>query len=130
MKEVGSASDRARPGIAPWLSVSDGPRAVEYYAAAFGAVVRYRLEDERGRTVVAQMAIGNADFWLGEDPEAAAGPGPIRLILTVGDPDQVFERAVRAGATAVAPVYEEHGWRVGRLADPFGHHWEVGKRLS
>ena len=35
--------------------------------------------------------------------------------------------AVEAGATEVAPVDEEHGWRMGRIADPFGHHWEVGR---
>ncbi len=54
----------------------------------------------------------------------------VRMILTVEDPDSVFERALAAGATAVAPIYEEHGWRIGRVADPFGHHWEIGKPLS
>jgi PhnB protein len=114
--------------LAPWLSVPDGPRALSWYADAFGAVDRYRLEDD-GRVVVARLAIGGADFWFGEDPSAGGG-GPIRLILTVDDPDPVFARAVAAGATEVSPVAEEHGWRVGRLADPFGHHWEVGTELG
>ncbi len=126
------APEHVTPSIAPWLSVSDGPSAVDYYKAAFGAVERYRLEDDARRVVVAQLAIGQADFWLQEDPGSSpgAGEGSIRMILTVEDPESVFRQAVAAGATEVAPVSEDHGWRIGRLADPFGHHWEVGKPLA
>lgn len=120
------------PNIAPWLAVTDGQRAVDYYKAAFGAEERYRHEDDAGRVAVAQLAIGDADFWLQEDEgaRARAGDGSIRMILTVEDPDAVFAQAVAAGATEVAAVYEGHGWRIGRLEDPFGHHWEVGKPLG
>jgi len=52
------------------------------------------------------------------------------MILTVADPDAVFERALIAGATEVFPVGEEHGWRLGRVADPFGLHWEIGYQLA
>jgi PhnB protein len=55
---------------------------------------------------------------------------PVRMILIVDDPDTVFAQAVRAGATEINPIEEGHGWRVGRLADPSGHHWEVGKPLG
>jgi PhnB protein len=131
MTENDPAPERVEPSIAPWLSVRDGPNAVDYYKAAFGAVERYRLEDDTGRAVVAQLAIGQADFWLQEDPEASPvrGGGQVRMILTVQDPDSVFSQAVAAGATEIAPVAEGHGWRIGRLADPFGHHWEVGRPL-
>jgi PhnB protein len=48
--------------------------------------------------------------------------------MIVEDPDGVFARAVTAGATVVWPVSAQpYGWRVGRVADPFGHHWEIGK---
>ena len=120
--------------IAPWLSVADAAKAVEYYKAAFGAVELERLEDEAGRVVVAQLTIGGADFWVQEDPEtdphALGDRSPVRMILTVEDHDSVFARAVRAGATEVVPITEGHGWRVGRVADPSGHHWEVGKPLT
>jgi PhnB protein len=52
------------------------------------------------------------------------------MVLTVEDPDALFERAVAAGAKAVSPVSNMHGWRVGRIVDPFGHHWEIGKPLD
>jgi PhnB protein len=41
-----------------------------------------------------------------------------------------FERAVAAGATAVSRVSNQHGWRMGRVADPFGHHWEIATLLT
>jgi len=105
---------------------------VDYYKAAFGAVELYRLEDDDGKVVVAQLAIDGADFWLQEDADSSPetlGRLPVRMILTVEDPDSLFERAVAAGASEVGAVSEDHGWRVGRVADPFGHHWEIGKPL-
>jgi len=54
----------------------------------------------------------------------------VRMILTVADPDSVFAEAIRAGATEIHPVSEDHGWRSGRLKDPFGHHWEIGHELK
>ena len=120
--------------IAPWLSVADATRAVEYYKAAFGALELERLEDEAGSVVVAQLSIGVADFWVQQDeetdPDALGGRSPVRMILTVEDPDSVFAQAVGAGATVVALLTEENGWRIGRVVDPSGHHWEVGKPLT
>jgi PhnB protein len=118
--------------IAPWLEVSDGQRALDFYKAAFDATERYRFEDDAGRVQVAQLAIDDAAFWVQEDGDGSPPPGggPIRMILTVADPDAVYAQAIAAGATEVAAVYEGHGWRIGRLADPFGHHWEVGRPLE
>jgi PhnB protein len=125
-------SEPVKTSIAPWLSVSRATEAVDYYKAAFGAVERYRLEDNEGSVVVAQLAIGGADFWLQEDVDSSPefqDRRSVRMILTVDDPDAVFEQAIAAGATEVVPVSEGHGWRIGRVADPFGHHWEIGKPL-
>jgi PhnB protein len=120
--------------IAPWLSVADATRAIEYYKAAFGALELERLEDEAGSVVVAQLSIGEAGFWVQQDgetnPHALDDRSPVRMILIVEDPDSVFAQAIGAGATEVAPLTEGHGWRIGRVADPSGHHWEVGKPLT
>ena len=125
-------SEPVKTSIAPWLSVSRATEAVDYYKAAFGAVERYRLEDDTGKVVVAQLAIGGADFWLQDDVDSSPefqDRRSVRMILTVDDPDAVFEQAIAAGATEVFAVSEDHGWRIGRVADPFGHHWEIGKPL-
>jgi PhnB protein len=119
------------PSIAPWLSVRRGAEAVDFYAAAFGAVELHRHENETGE-IVAQLSIGGADFWIADDPACSPetlGAGSARMILTVDDPDSLFARAIGAGGTVVAAMYEGHGWRIGRLADPFGHHWEIAKQL-
>jgi PhnB protein len=115
--------------IAPWLTVSDGDEAVAYYERALGAVEAYRLAGEDGKVAVAQLKVGDAAFWVQEDADARGG-GPIRMILTVNDPDALFDRAVAAGAAQVAPVAEEHGWRTGRVTDPFGYDWEFAKPLT
>jgi PhnB protein len=124
---------QAAASIAPWLSVADGPAAVGFYRAAFGAVELERLEAE-GRVVVARLEVGGADFWVQEDPEgdprALGGRSPVRMILAVADPDAVLASAVAAGAREIVPVNEAHGWRIGRIADPAGHHWEIGRRLD
>lgn len=121
--------------IAPWLSVRNGAGAVEFYKFAFGATELFRMED--GGSVVARLSVQGAEFWLSdESPEhgnfspQSLGGGSIRIILTVADPDAVFARALAAGATQVYPVAEEHGWRLGRVVDPFGHHWEIGRPLG
>ncbi len=112
-------SEPVKTSIAPWLSVSRATEAVDYYKAAFGAVERYRLEDDAGKVVVAQLAIEGADFWLQEDVDSSPEFQDRRS----------FAQAIAAGASEVAAVSEGHGWRIGRVADPFGHHWEIGKPL-
>src|SRR2546426_160476 len=78
--------------IAPWLSVRNGARAVEFYKSAFGAIEVYRVEDPAG-AVVSRLSVGGAEFWLsGESPEhgnfnpESLGGGSVRMILTVPDP--------------------------------------------
>jgi PhnB protein len=122
--------------IAPLLSVRNGARAVEFYKAAFGAVEVYRVEDPGG-AVVARLTVEGAEFWLSdESPEHAnyspesLGGGTVRMILTVPDPDALVARAVAAGARQVTAVEEAYGWRVGRIEDPYGHHWEIGHPLE
>ena len=109
--------------IAPWLAVGDGAAAVAFYEAAFGATVLERLDDGAGGVAVAQLDIAGARFWLQQD----GAPDRARLILTVDDPDAAFNLALAAGGIEMAAMHEAHGWRVGRLVDPEGHHWEVGR---
>src|SRR5580700_21695 len=120
--------------IAPWLTVRDGQQALCFYRDAFGAKVVYRLEDP-GAGVVARLSVNGAEFWLsdGQPAESAAeflGGGSVRMILTVAEPDKVFAQALAAGASEIFPVGEDHGWRLGRLVDPFGLHWEIGHPLG
>ncbi len=137
MKNHPEGVGNKRTALAPLLSVRRGGSAVEFYKRACGAEELFRIEDEKGE-VVARLAVNGAEFWIADEspkhfnfsPESLGG-GTVRIVLTVGNPDAVFERAVAAGATVVWPVSDQsYGWRVGRIVDPFGHHWEIGKPLS
>jgi PhnB protein len=120
--------------IQPELWVSDGPAAVAFYERAMGAVVEHRVNGPDEGDVVAQLAVGGARFWVSNasadlgrfSPDAIAGATG-RVLLVVDDPEPVVAAAVAAGATETSPVREEHGWRLGRFTDPFGHEWEVGR---
>jgi PhnB protein len=123
------------PSIQAQLSVRNGRSAVEFYKAAFGAVELFRhggpaANDE----IVAQLAIGETHFWVEDEspphgnfsPESVGGP-TTRMLLVVDDPTAVMADALKAGATQVNPVTNEHGWLIGRIDDPYGHRWEIGK---
>lgn len=121
--------------LEPWLTLKDGERAVQFYKDAFSAVETYRLQDPDGGLVV-KLSVHGAGFWVssesGADNEVntTLGGNNVRMILIVVDPDSFFTQALNAGATEIFPVGEGHGWRLGRLLDPFGLHWEIGHQLS
>jgi PhnB protein len=122
--------------LAPFLSVRNGAKAIDFYKSAFGAEELFRHEDPTG-AVVSNLAINGYGFWVSDEspkhqnfsPETLNG-GTVRMVLTVDDPDAAFHRAVAAGATIICDMKNDYGWRIGRIADPFGHHWEIGKPLQ
>jgi PhnB protein len=126
----------SRAAIAPMLSVRRGAEAVAFYKRAFGAEELFKIEGDGG-SVVAQLAVHGATFWVADEspehqnysPESLNG-STIRLVLVVADPAAVHAQALAAGARQVWPVGKEHGWLIGRVVDPFGHHWEIGKPLG
>jgi PhnB protein len=128
------AREPLKTTIAPNLIVANGRDAIEFYKSGLGAVELHRVGDD---DVVAQLSVGGAEFWIagGESAELRrfspnSLPGrSVTMIMTVEDPDAVWQRAVQAGATPEAPMYEAHGWRLGSIIDPFGHRWEIGKPL-
>ena len=139
--ETGAVPDgdpSAQTRIQPQLTVRRGRAAIEFYKAAFGAVEDYRVGGtDDFEEVVAQLSVGGASFWVADESPAhenfspeTVGGATTRMLLIVEDPASVIERAVAAGAAEISPVVEEHGWRMGRIADPFGHHWEIGAPLG
>ena len=121
--------------IALWLTVRNSGEAVEFYKAAFGAQEVFRLGPPE--SVIARLSVEGAEFWVGDEspehfnirPESLGGSS-VRIIFTVADPDAMFERALQAGASRVYAVSEEHGWRIGRVVGPYGHHWEICRPVA
>jgi PhnB protein len=130
-----SAPEQIHSSLAPWLTVYGDAKAIEFYKSAFGAEEVYRHDSQHGGAVV-RLSVDGAEFWVsvepGAPPESAVhslGGNSVRIILTVADPDGFLARALAAGASEIFPVSEGHGWRIGRVADPFGLHWEIGHPL-
>ncbi len=112
------------------LSVRDWPASMHFYQSAFGAVETYRVPGGG----VGRLSVDGAEFWVAEESKEHQNFSPkslggcsVRMLLIVADPERVCQQAVAAGATQVQPVAHQHGWILGRIVDPFGHHWEVGR---
>lgn len=120
-----------------YLRVDGAAAAIDFYAAAFGAKEKYRLNmgDRIGH---AELVFGDTCVMLSDEfPEiGAVGPKKLGgvscvLCLHVADADKVFERAVAAGAVVKRPLTDEfYGYRSGQLEDPFGHVWMVQAHIE
>lgn len=122
--------------LTPMLTVKDAKAAIAFYGRAFGASERSRLVTPTGQ-MVADLAIEDQTFYVVDENPAAFNMSPtrlggttVRLSLVVDDPDAVMKRAIAAGATTVFPMGDQpYGMRQGRVSDPSGHHWLIGKLL-
>lgn len=123
--------------IVPTLSLKNGIRAIEFYKKAFEAEELMRVTGEDG-TVVAEMSVGGARFFLADESPQHGNFSPqtlggvtVRIALLVANPDSVFERAVKAGAKELYPVADQdYGYRLGAVIDPYGHIWEIARKLD
>jgi PhnB protein len=138
MEVPGDERGGSQARVQAQLSVRHGRAAVDFYQRAFGAVERYRVGGtDAHEAVVSQLSVGDSWFWVAdESPEHAnysppsLGGGSVRMLLITAEPEALAARAVAAGGREVAPVSREHGWLLGRIEDPFGHHWEIGRPLG
>ncbi len=131
-----STEKKQETAITTLLNVRRGAAAIDFYTRAFGATTLSRMDSDDG-SVIAHLLVGKGDFWLADEslphqnfsPESLGGSS-MRMVLLVDDPHAAFDQAIAAGASSICPVRDEsYGWRIGRVVDPFGHHWEIGKPL-
>jgi PhnB protein len=123
--------------VYPFLAVRDVEAAVAFYTQAFGAVE----EGDRVRTPegpqVAILSIAGHRFGVATEAPDLGTPSPetlgattVRISLDVDDPDAVATQAIAAGGREMFAVADQpYGMRQGRVVDPFGHHWLIGRRL-
>jgi PhnB protein len=132
-----SSKKKVETTLTTLLNVRRGAEAIDFYTRAFSATTLSRMDAPDG-TVVARLYIGKSDFWLADESQPhqnfspqSLGGTTMRMVLIVDDPDAAFDKAIAAGASSICPVRDEsYGWRIGRIVDPFGHHWEIGKPLA
>jgi PhnB protein len=135
-EEEQAMTDGPATKIVPMLAVRGASQACGFYERAFGARESSRVTSPEGR-VVALMAIGEAEFGVADEVPQVGNVGPetlggtsVRISLYVTDPDATAQQAIDAGATLIFPVEDQpYGMRQGRVRDPFGHHWMVGRPI-
>jgi PhnB protein len=126
--------------ITPCLTVQGAGKALEFYAAAFGATERMRFPGPGGSVAHAEIQIGDSVVIVeDEDPRRGTqGPPseglagcPAYLFIYVEDVDAVIARAVELGATVQRPAQDQfYGDRDGHIIDPFGHGWTVASHVE
>ncbi len=137
MKETGKRMDPTS-GVTPYLTVSDGPAAMAFYARAFGGAENFRTTADDGKRIVhGQIQINGATIMLSdhfaeyEGGSPAPTPGAMTLHIPVQDADMWWSRAIAAGATVISPLADQFwGDRWGLMKDPFGHMWSIGAPIK
>jgi len=126
------------PQVSPYLSVDGASAAIEFYSAVFGATERVRMPMPDGRVGHAELQIGDSVVMLAdESPEMdirgpkSVGGTPVTMSVYVEDVDEVFGRAIKAGASELRAVANQfYGDRSGQFEDPFGHRWNVATHVE
>ena len=126
------------PFFAPELFICNGVKDISFYEAAFGATELRRFSNEDGSIHVAELSIHGALFHLHEitakpyflDPVTQNGT-TVTIGLFVPDVDMVINSAIKAGATLIEPAQDyDYGYRQGTIKDPFGHYWQIQKKID
>ena len=126
------------PRVTPYLHVDGATRAIEFYSTVFGATERMRMAAPGGRIGHAELQIGDSVIMLADEfpdmnvrgPKTIGGT-PVTVMVYVEDVDQVFNRALKAGAREIRPVMDQfYGDRSGEFEDPFGHRWNVATHVE
>ena len=124
--------------VTPYLVVNGAARAIDFYKQAFGATELLRMEGPGGSVGHAEIKIGDSPVMLADEhpqmgfrsPRTLGGAG-VSLMIYVENVDEVFPRAIAAGAKEVRPVQNQfYGDRSGTLEDPFGHVWTISTHVE
>jgi PhnB protein len=126
------------PRVTPYLIVDGAAAAIDFYTSILGAAERMRMAGHDGKVGHAELGIGESVIMLADEhlemdarAPSAVGGTPVTLHVYVEDADDVFERAVQAGAKALQPVEDKfYGDRSGQFEDPFGHRWNVATHVE
>lgn len=124
--------------VTPYLLIQGAAEAMEFYGKAFGATEILRLTSPDGRIAHGEIRIGNSHVMLADEhPEMdflgprSRGGTTVSLLIYVENADQVFEQAIRAGATELRPLCDQfYGDRSGVVTDPWGHVWSIAMRIE
>ena len=126
------------PRVSPHLSIAGASEAIDFYTEVLAARERMRMATPEGAVAHAEIEIGDSVIMIGEempggrDPSPqTVGGSPVALFVYLEEVDEVFKRAIEAGAKEVqAPEDQFYGDRVAMFDDPFGHRWNIATHIE
>jgi PhnB protein len=126
------------PRVSPYLSIAGAADAIDFYTRILGAKERMRMGGPDGKIGHAELEIGDSLIMLADEhPEfgnqspKSIGGTPVTISVYVEDVDDVFEKALEAGATSLRDVEDQfYGDRSGQFEDPFGHRWSIATHVE
>jgi PhnB protein len=126
------------PRVTPYLTVDDGPKAIEYYRRVFGADERVRMDGPDGKVGHAELGLGDAVIMVADaNPDSSTRPPKelggttASVFIYVDDADATVRKAVDGGATVTSAVENQFwGDRLGTITDPFGHVWSIATHVE
>ncbi len=124
--------------LTPSLNFEDTAAAMDFYAKAFGAIPRFKIDMPQGGVMHAEMQLGDSVFFLSDaapdfhaPTPAQVGACPTLMALRFDNADDIFNQAVAAGAEVLMPMQDWFwGERMGTIKDPFGYRWSLGKHIE
>lgn len=127
----------SHPFFAPELFISNGVTDISFNEKAFGATEQMRFSNDDGSIHVVELSIDGALFHIHEvtakhyfiSPDKCNGT-TVQIGLFVADVDEAMQKAIEAGAILIDPAQDyEYGYRQGTIMDPFGHYWQIQKKI-
>lgn len=126
------------PRVSPHLSVTGASEAIDFYTSVLGASERMRMPMPDGKVAHAEIELDGSVIMVGDEVAGGTDPSPktlggspVALFVYVEDIDDVFQRAINAGAQSVQqPEDHFYGDRVAMFDDPFGHRWNIATHVE
>jgi PhnB protein len=126
------------PRVIAYLSIDGAADAIAFYSDILGAKEEMRMPGPDGKVAHAELRIGESMIMMsdpmpgmGNPSPKTLGGSPVFLMVYVEDVDDAFARAIKAGATELAPVQDQfYGDRSGQFEDPWGHRWNIASHVE
>jgi PhnB protein len=116
--------------VTAYLVVNGVDKLIAFLEQAFGGKCIENHRGPDGRTMHAEVKIGDTIVMMGEANERAKAAATT-LYLYVPNVDEVYRRAIAAGATALTqPTDMFYGDRSGGLSDPCGNNWWIATHIE
>lgn len=116
--------------VAPYLVVDGAERTIDFLARVFGAQALRRFDAPGGGIMHAEVRIDDTVVMLA-DGGGEWPPIPANVHVYVADVDDVYRRALKAGATSVQePVKKDDEDRRGGVRDAGGTTWWIATRVG